>query len=123
MRLILHIGTHKTGTTALQQFLYANREPLATCGFHYATPPHGLQEANVVANALNVGKSRVVHAFLAKHMELARRRGAHTILASAENFYAMSVLDAMQRREIYTTAVERDHALIETLQSLMPEGM
>jgi hypothetical protein len=123
MKLILHIGTHKTGTTALQQFLYANREPLAACGFHYATPPYGLQEANVVANALNVGKSRVVHAFLTKHMELARQRGAHTILASAENFYAMSVLDAMQRREIYANAVERDHALIETLRSLMPEGM
>ena len=29
MKLILHIGTHKTGTTALQRFLYANREPLA----------------------------------------------------------------------------------------------
>ncbi len=55
MKLILHIGTHKTGTTALQQFLYANREPLVGHGFHYATPPH-VQEANLIANALKVGK-------------------------------------------------------------------
>ena len=123
MKLILHIGTQKTGTTALQQFLYANREPLAACGFHYATPPHGLREANFVGNALNVGKRRVVNAFLTKHMELAHRRGADTILVSAENFYAMSVLDAMQRREVCANAVERDRALIETLQSLMPEGI
>jgi hypothetical protein len=71
MKLILHIGTHKTGTTALQQFLYANRQPLAAGGFYYATPPHGLQEANFVANALNVGKTRVVHSFFRKHTELA----------------------------------------------------
>jgi hypothetical protein len=122
MKLILHIGTHKTGTTALQRFLYANRESLAAHGFHYATPPH-LQEANLIANALNVGKKRVVRDFLAKHLECARRSGAHTILASAENFYAMSVLDAMQRREVCVNAVERDNALIETLHSLMPEGI
>jgi hypothetical protein len=122
MKLIFHIGTHKTGTTALQRFLYANRELLAAHGFYYATPPH-LQEANLIANALNVGKNRVGRDFLAKHLECARRSGAHTILASAENFYAMSVLAAMQRREVCTNAVERDHALIETLQSLVPEGI
>jgi hypothetical protein len=123
MKLILHIGTHKTGTTALQQFLYENRELLAARGFHYATPPHGLQEANLVANALNVGQSNIVQAFLGKQINLARQIGAQTILASAENFYAMSVLDAMQRREVCANAVERDRALIETLQSLMPEGI
>jgi hypothetical protein len=123
MKLILHIGTHKTGTTALQQFLYENRELLAARGFHYATPPHGLQEANLVANALNVGQSNIVQAFLGKQINLARQAGAQTILGSAENFYAMSVLDAMQRREVCANAVERDRALIETLQSLMPEGI
>jgi hypothetical protein len=123
MKLILHIGTHKTGTTALQQFLYANRKKLAMCGFHYATPPHGLQEANFIANALNVGDTHAVQAFLVKHVTVARRHGFHTILASAENFYAMSVLSAMQRREIPTNAVERDHDLIMTLQSLMPEDV
>lgn len=123
MKLILHIGTHKTGTTALQQFLHANRGPIAACGFHYATPPRGVQDSNFVANALNVGESRVVHAFFTKHIDLACRRGAHTILVSAENFYAMSVLDSMQRRQVCANAVEREHALIETLQSLMPEGI
>jgi hypothetical protein len=120
MKLILHIGTQKTGTTALQQFLYANREALNALSFHYATPPHGLRDANAMANALNVGENRVVQKFLTTQADLGRRRGAHTIIVSSENFYAMSILDAMQRREICADALGRDHALIETLQSLMP---
>ncbi|MGX9115458.1 hypothetical protein ACWTU6_01980 [Mesorhizobium sp. BHbsci] len=40
MKLILHIGTGKTGTTALQQFLCANAKKLREHGIHYATPPH-----------------------------------------------------------------------------------
>ena len=44
MKLILHIGTHKTGTTALQRFLHSNREPLAVQGIHYATPGHGYRK-------------------------------------------------------------------------------
>ena len=97
MRLILHIGTHKTGTTALQQFFHANRRRLAVRGCHYATPPHGLQHSNLAANALNGGENRSVQAFLTKHTEMARRHGAHTLLASAENFYAMSVLLGIRR--------------------------
>jgi len=31
----LHVGTHKTGTTALQVFLNANRQQLAQAGVHY----------------------------------------------------------------------------------------
>jgi hypothetical protein len=123
MKVILHIGTHKTGTTALQRFLHANRELLAGCGFHYATPPHGVVHTNLIANALSVGKNRVVQDFLTKHMDVARRGGAHTILLSAENFYAMSVLSSMQRRQVCANAVERDRTLIETLHSLVPEGI
>ena len=36
-RVFLHIGTHKTGTTALQYFLYHNKDRLYTKRFHY---PH-----------------------------------------------------------------------------------
>ena len=123
MKLILHIGTHKTGTTALQRFLYANRKKLAMDGFHYATPPYGLQEANFIANALNVGNTHAVQEFLLKHVKAARRQRSHTILASAENFYAMSVLAAMQRKEAAANAVERDHGLIMTLRALIPEDV
>jgi hypothetical protein len=123
MKLILHIGTHKTGTTAVQRFLYANRRPLAACRFHYATPPHGLEHANAVANALNTGDSRAVHTFLAKHVKCARRRGADTILVSAENFYAMTVLASMQQRQLCPNALEHERDLIETVGALVPEDI
>lgn len=35
MRLILHVGTHKTGTSSIQAFLEANREGLRAAGYHY----------------------------------------------------------------------------------------
>jgi hypothetical protein len=38
-RAILHIGTEKTGSTSIQQFLARNRDWLATHGFHYAKAP------------------------------------------------------------------------------------
>ncbi|WP_010139178.1 hypothetical protein [Oceanicola sp. S124] len=42
-RLILHIGTHKTGTTAIQGWLAAQTAALAGAGWHYGAtdrPPH-----------------------------------------------------------------------------------
>ena len=35
-KLILHIGTHKTGSTAIQNWLYWNRDTLAAQGVLYA---------------------------------------------------------------------------------------
>jgi hypothetical protein len=122
MKLIVHIGTHKTGTTALQQFLHANRTPLAARGIHYATP-RGVPHSNIIANALNSGDSRLVHAFLTNQAQLARQREADAILVSAENFYAMSVLASMAERKTCNNAVERDQRLIASLGSLIPESI
>jgi hypothetical protein len=121
MRLILHIGTPKTGTTAVQRFLYANRQPLDEFGFHYATSPHGSEQANAVANALSMGETRAVQAFLARHVNIARQRGAETLLISAENFYARNTHAAMQRQQIVPNALERDRKLVETLRDLLPD--
>lgn len=35
-KLIIHIGTHKTGTTSIQNALYASKEELKKAGFLYA---------------------------------------------------------------------------------------
>jgi hypothetical protein len=121
MKLILHIGTPKTGTTAVQRFLYANQQPLAECGFHYATPPHNLGHANSVANALSNDDSRAVQTFLARHVRSARRRRADTILISAENFYVRNVFFSMQRRQVCPNVLERNRKLVETLRALLPD--
>ena len=41
-RIILHIGTHKTGTTGLQQSLFEQREALKECGISYDPWPRVL---------------------------------------------------------------------------------
>jgi len=39
--LILHIGTHKTGSTTIQNYLYYNRLWLKTLGIYYPRPKNG----------------------------------------------------------------------------------
>jgi Sulfotransferase domain len=124
MNLILHIGTPKTGTTAVQRFLHRNRHALTEYGFHQATtPPHNLGHANSIADALYASDHRAVQAFLASHVRSARQRGADTVLISAENFYVRNVLLAMQRGEVCRNALEDDRRVVEKLLALLPDEL
>lgn len=58
-KLILHIGRHKTGTTAIQRFLYGNPELLRANGYCY--PDHG---------AIGFGHHDIAGALIKKNMEL-----------------------------------------------------
>jgi hypothetical protein len=120
MRLIFHIGTPKTGTSAVQRFLCANRQRLAESGVHYATP-HGSGQANAVANALSTGDSGTARAFLVNQAKAAHQCGADTLLISAENFYARNIHAAMQRQQIMPKAPERDQMFVEALRELIPD--
>ena len=48
MKFIVHIGTHKTGTSSLQKFLLANEDKLACEKIHYAHLPNS-KNANFLA--------------------------------------------------------------------------
>ncbi len=50
-RLYLHIGSHKTGTTALQQSLHKNRVRLASCGAAFACQPNAAHLHNHLSPA------------------------------------------------------------------------
>jgi hypothetical protein len=47
-RLVLHVGTHKTGTKALQVFLDANRRQLAETGIHYPLAGRHLLDGGLI---------------------------------------------------------------------------
>lgn len=49
MKIILHIGEGKTGTTSIQQFLSANRENLRDLGVVYHTPPSSVNHVCLAA--------------------------------------------------------------------------
>lgn len=88
-RLLLHVGTHKTGSTAIQDTFYANSELLAARGIVYPrlsihTGHHGLVTDWVAANPAYV---------LPEGSRAALRRiaetwgeGDHTVVLSSEEF-------------------------------------
>ena len=49
-RLILHVGTHKTGTSSVQSVLYANRLQLAGSGIIYPEPYFGVEHHSLIGS-------------------------------------------------------------------------
>jgi hypothetical protein len=119
VRLVLHIGTYKTGTTAVQEFLRANSGLLAQCGVHYAAAGSGLN-ANVVANAVALGDVDGARAFFDRHLATASRADAHTVLVSAENFYAMNIVAAVFTKTPSAGTLDYQRQLVERLKALLP---
>lgn len=91
MKLILHIGTAKTGTTALQHFLCVNAKKLREHGIHYATPPNEFNFNSITNTLLLTGLDKF-RTFFLNQLKVAERDGAHTIIASSESLYSISAL-------------------------------
>ena len=54
------------------------------------------------------------------HLEVARRKKAHTLIVSAESFYAMTLVPALCRRESCEDLIDRDRVLISRLFASLP---
>jgi hypothetical protein len=101
----LHIGTNKTGTSAIQRFLNGNRDQLKE--FRLLYPTTGCQgEAHYgISHALNFshGKSRGGNADTAQRTALRkalfeeiRASGANTVAISSENFVMPQSVEAVK---------------------------
>lgn len=90
MRLILHIGTHKTGTSALQKCLQGSEQALAENGIHYVRPARS-KNANALARLVAKGRGAEVETFFKRHIDKVNALGADTLVISAESFYAMAL--------------------------------
>lgn len=64
MKAILHIGTEKTGTTTIQEFLHDNRALLISHGVAYPRTPGLRNHRNLAGYAMNI---KQVDGFIAKH--------------------------------------------------------
>jgi len=85
--LVVHIGSHKSGTTSIQDFCSENHELLTSKGIFY---PAGLctnypRQHSDVARLLNSGDVDAVRVLLTTAVEKANSCGAHTVFMSGED--------------------------------------
>ncbi len=90
MRAILHLGTYKTGSSSLQNQLYANRDLLRESGFLYpqsgliVQPKLGVRHFPLISDFMK-GKQGLLPARLADEFETL---GCSTVIFSAEPWSA-----------------------------------
>ncbi len=91
MKVILHIGTHKTGTTTLQHFLTANKEALAERGFCYSPElmPQNKTQHSEIALLFKRGMVKDAADLLKGLLE--PRGEIHTAILSGEEFNDMKL--------------------------------
>lgn len=96
MRVLLHIGQSKTGSSAIQAFLMLNRQKLREMGVLYPAAkikgmPVNMGDHNAVADAL-AGKSSFPYLtadeYFQQFFEEAKSINANLLILSAEHFFA-----------------------------------
>jgi len=122
VQLILHIGTHRTGTSALQVCLQRNEEILASRGIHYARiRPY--KHSNGLAKFVAKRRIAEVKTFLDRQVDKASTLGAKTLLISAESFYAMTTFFHKFDGRQYNDYWELESEAIESLQRVLLPNM
>ncbi|MBU3682904.1 MAG: hypothetical protein FGM39_02595 [Phycisphaerales bacterium] len=87
MKVILHIGPHKTGTTAIQTFLTANAGTLARHGIRYPRPIDGTHNHHAVAHGLRQPSLRAQTAdWIRAMLDESESMGCRTCVLSSEMF-------------------------------------
>ena len=88
--IIFHIGAPKTGSSAIQYFLLAHREPLQLLGYYY--PEHGLDQNGISGGQSILGKKlmdsdyEAAKAVLEAYIQEAKKNNC-TLLISAESLF------------------------------------
>lgn len=115
---MLHIGTHKTASTSIQHFLALNRSVLKSQGFLYPKNQDSAYVFNFLASKLAHGKHSEVDSFFLDAKKQAEESSCHTLVISAESFYAMTgfFID-IQKRERQEDYWENEKKLIAALKS------
>ena len=88
MKLIVHVGLPKTGTTSFQNFLRENRPYLIKKGVAPLVPPEIRQEQIARYTSANISEEnrRMLLKSLKRLIAVRKDQNIHTILLSEENF-------------------------------------
>ena len=92
MKLQLHIGTHKTGTTAIQSYLYAHRKQLKKLGVLYPKCCDDVcdQQFSFIATCMRNNEDHSAQQYIDKIRQEAIECDAQIVVISGEDF---SLLD------------------------------
>ena len=119
MELIIHIGTHKTGTSSLQTFLATNRSVLIKHGIYYPESAYSGRNVNFMPSRIATGHYDEVNNFLKNSIIQAKKRKLDKILISAESFYAMTTFFQILDKKQITNYWEYETECIKKLQSFL----
>lgn len=91
MKIMIHIGTHKTGSSSIQFFCAKNRDRLREHRIYYAINENKSgKNANFLGGSIFKGKYEAVREFIDTAVDEATRLGLDRILTSGETMYAMN---------------------------------
>ena len=91
MKILLHIGTHKTGTSSIQNFCARNQIFLAEHGFYYGLRGDlSARNVNFLGAWLANEKHNLVQGFLDNVIRKAEQANLSQVLLSGESFFAMT---------------------------------
>jgi hypothetical protein len=87
VRLVVHIGSHKAGSTSIQEYCRANQERLHAGGIHYPTGafPRYPGQHSELNGLVQQDRMDEVRGFLAAAAQAARAQGAGTVFLSGED--------------------------------------
>lgn len=101
MKVILHIGAHRTGTTSLQSYVHRHRGALRDAGLAYWGPARtrkGLFAGIQPAPHLDLHAARRARGRILLQMDKVARNGASALLVSEENMMGSVRLNIRTRR-------------------------
>jgi len=86
MKLVIHIGLHKTGTTTFQTFLHLNRKTLLKAGVFYPEMGDEHESHWVLPNQLVRNNWDYVEDFMRTNFKAAKKENVETVFISSEDF-------------------------------------
>ncbi len=137
-RLILHIGLHKTGTSAIQRFLFENAEALSEQGFLYPVGLFNSIDHNPIAWCMVPSRyfppdypfywDHAKKNYWAHLHEIVETSRAHTAILSGEDFSLIDQVHSLaQECAAYDTRIvvylRRQDDLIWSLYNQMVKGL
>ncbi len=118
--IYLHIGTPKTGTTSIQDFLYLNRTVLANKGYSYKLMPMRYDRAEKTRNAVFLNRRRLRSLGLPseKLQERVFSYGLKQIREQLKNFRAVILTD----EALWAFFMKTDCKILERVKAFADEN-